>query len=245
MKPRPSCRGMVAWKREGCLTAVWRPPYRLSPIVALLPQPNDGTCSMSLIKRLVPLQTRNFIRLLLRRHPIEQRQYWPDLEMMKLRRNDVIIDVGANAGRFVETALAFQPYARVHAFEPIPDVYAELLKKVGAYANVCCHNLALGSAPGTQALNISKYHEASSFLDLGSTLMAGVRGIDFSFENVLTVEVDTLTDYVLRRDIGKIKLLKMDVQGYEIEVLKGAEAILTRVEYIYTEAQFQELYKDG
>lgn len=200
---------------------------------------------VTVIKKLIPIQTRSFIRLLFGRHPIEKRRYWPDLEMVNLRPNDVIIDVGANVGRFVETALAFQPYAKIHAFEPIPDIFAEMVKKVGAYSNVYCHNYALGSKLGVQQINISQYHEASSFLELGHTLTAGVRGIDFSYNTKISVEIETLSNFVLRHSIRRIKLLKLDVQGFELEVLKGAEAILPLVEYVYTEAQFQELYKNG
>ena len=56
---------------------------------------------------------------------------------------------------------------------------------------------------------------------------SGVRNVDLAYE------------------IKRIRLLKLDVQGFEIEVLKGAEAILSSIEYICAEAHFQELYKGG
>jgi hypothetical protein len=56
---------------------------------------------------------------------------------------------------------------------------------------------------------------------------------------------DTLTNYALKGGIRRIKLLKLDVQGFEIEVLKGAEVVLSTIEYIYAEGHFQEMYKGG
>lgn len=201
--------------------------------------------AIALIKRFIPLRTRNAIRVALKRHPIEYRSRWPDLAMFNLAKNDVVFDVGANVGEFTECVLAFQPRAIVHAFEPIPEVFRELALKFKDYSGIYLNPAALGSRPGEQSLIVSSYAEASSFLENGPVLNEGVYGIDFGPVRSQRVNVETLADYCVGRGVGLIRLLKLDVQGYELEVLKGADAVLDRVEFVYAEAQFQELYKGG
>lgn len=76
-------------------------------------------------------------------------------------------------------------------------------------------------------------------------LRDGVYGLDFSADRTIEVDVRRLADYVRDNDVSAIDLLKLDVQGYELEVLRGSEEVLSRVAWIYTEAQFQDLYAGG
>jgi FkbM family methyltransferase len=197
------------------------------------------------IDRIIPIQRRNVVRLALGRHPIEYRSRWPDIEMCSLKRGDVVFDVGANVGDFTEFVLAYQPWAIVHAFEPLPSAFAVLQRRFGEYPGIYCNQAALGSSQCVLPLNVSSYDQASSFLPNGKILESRVYGIDFSMTNTIDVPVDTLANYAIKGEIKRIRLLKLDVQGFEIEVLKGAEAILSYIEYIYAEAHFQELYKGG
>jgi len=198
-----------------------------------------------IIKSILPLRLRNAIRVRLRLHPIEYRSRWPDLAMFDLSKKDVIFDVGANVGEFTECVLAFQPWAIVHAFEPISEVFEVLQRKFKDYPGIFCRNVALGRERGEQAINVSSYAQASSFLENGRVLNDRVYGIDFTPVKTETVRVKTAAGYARASGVDCIKLLKLDVQGYELEVLKGTEPILDRIEFIYTEVQFQELYKNG
>lgn len=156
-----------------------------------------------------------------------------------------MFDVGAACGEFTECVLAFQPWAIVHAFEPIGGLFQVLQQKFKDYPGIYCKNYAFGGENGQRSINVSNYPQASSFLESGSVLNDRVYGIDFSSVKKEMVRVKTAAGYARARSVDKIKLLKLDVQGYEIEVLRGAEPILDRVEFIYAEAQFQELYKKG
>lgn len=198
-----------------------------------------------LVKRLVPLRRRNAIRLAMKRHPFELRSRWPELSTFGLSKGDVIFDVGANVGDFTECVLAHQPWAIIHAFEPVPKAFELFRRKFHDYKDIYYRNVALGSKQGQKLINVSHFVEASSFLENGSLLSNRVYGIDFTVTETLPVEVETMTSYCRQNSINRIKLLKLDVQGYELEVLKGAEAVLDSVQFIYAEAQFQELYENG
>lgn len=198
-----------------------------------------------LVKSIVPLRRRNSIRLALKRHPIELRSRWPELAMFNLAKGDVVFDVGANVGDFTECVLAHQPWTIIHAFEPVPQAFETLRKRFQDYEGIYCRNMALGSRLEQKRINVSRFVEASSFLPNGRLLNNRVYGIDFTIEELVPVAVETVASYCSDHSVSCIKLLKLDVQGYELEVLKGAVPVLDTIQFIYAEAQFQELYKDG
>jgi FkbM family methyltransferase len=198
-----------------------------------------------LLRRALPLRRRHQIRLLFGRYPAPLRDHYPDLAMMRLRPGAVVVDVGANKGQFAESVIAHQPYAQLHLFEPIPEAFETLRQNLADLGGIHFNNLALGNFNGHHDLVVRRFDEATSFLDLGKRLIDGVYGLDFASDRTIKAEVRKLADYVRDHDVPAIELLKLDVQGYELEVLRGAEEILPRVHWIYTEAQFQELYAGG
>jgi FkbM family methyltransferase len=197
----------------------------------------------SLIRRATSLRLRNDLRLRLGRHPIGLRERFPDLAAVPLERRAVVIDGGANVGAFSECVLAWQPWARLHVFEPLPEAFATLQERLARFGGVAFHRSALGAARGEADFHVNRVPQASSFLETGGELDQRLYGIDFSTTATIRVPVETVADYVRDQDLGRVDLLKLDVQGYELEVLKGAEPVLDRIAYIYCEAQFRELYR--
>lgn len=189
------------------------------------------------------LRLRHDLRLRLRRHPIELRRRYPALEAVPLRRGAVVVDGGAHVGAFSECVLAWQPWARLHVFEPAATPFAELRQRLAPFGGVTFNQAALGAGPGEGELRISRCPQASSLLACGEVLENGLYGIDFSTEATVRVPVETVAGYAHDRNLTRIDLLKLDVQGYELEVLKGAEPVLDRIRFVYCEAHFQELYR--
>lgn len=198
----------------------------------------------SAIRRFSSLEFRNWLRILLGRYPIEYRARWPEISNLRLMRGDVVMDIGANVGDFVECCLAYQPWAVLHAFEPLPGAYQILQQKFSCYAKVFSVNKAVGSETVNLTLKVSRFSEASSFLDQTAVLRDGLYGIDFSVTQELSVQAIRLDDYVGQLNVDRIKLLKLDTQGYELEVLKGAIECLPLTEYIYLEGAFKPLYEN-
>lgn len=195
------------------------------------------------LDRFLPIETRNAFRLALRRHPYGKRQEWPVLGRIGLPEDSVVVDAGAHAGRFVECVLAYQPFARVLAYEPQPQVYDALSRKLEPFRRVATIQAALGSQEGEQLFTMSDCDQMSSFLDVDPAFLPELAASSRTAQRCLPVHVRTLDDEARRQGLERIRLLKLDVQGYELEVLRGAETILSRVDFIMAEAHFFPIYK--
>jgi FkbM family methyltransferase len=140
-----------------------------------------------------------------------------------LRPGDVFLDVGANAGYYTMMAASIiGDQGRVHAFEPNPEVAALLRVSVqcGKFTErVVVAAMALGARAGSATLYLP--HEAWNTGEASLLHTAWT-----SRERTLTVPVATLDDYCERNGVSRIRLIKMDVEGAELEVLEGARSVL-------------------
>lgn len=195
-----------------------------------------------LVRRWTTLRQRQWLRTALRRYPYEIRAWYPDLAAVGLKRRGVVIDVGASVGTFADVVLAYQPFADLHAFEPIPAAFTELKAKMAPFGGVHVINAAMGRRQETRNLAVRGFNECSSFLDIAPALTRGMPALDLSLVGDIAVPVTTLDAYATDQQLTSIQLLKLDVQGYELEVLSGATRTLPNVDWVYAEAQFQELY---
>lgn len=150
-----------------------------------------------------------------------------------------VIDVGASHGQFALIANLRWPQARIIAFEPLPDAGAQLKQLLGEHVDL--RPFAVGAHPGRATLRISRADDSSSLLQIGRRQIETFPGTEEV--DSLDVQVVALADE-LGRSLSRDWLLKIDVQGYELEVLRGAEPILGRVREVYVECSFEELY-DG
>jgi FkbM family methyltransferase len=135
----------------------------------------------------------------------------------------VFVDVGANVGLVSLLVLDALPDARVYAFEPgrhQRELFAETIRRNGLSGKVELSALALSDAPGvaTFAVHATRHAAGDGFLDTG-------RGGRARFE---TVDVDTLDDWWRRAFAPRIGVLKLDTEGSELLVLRGAEEAIAR-----------------
>ncbi|MGB3309232.1 MAG: FkbM family methyltransferase [Nodosilinea sp.] len=153
----------------------------------------------------------------------------------------LVLDVGANEGQFINTSLALMPNVPIYAFEPNPSLTKDLYSRYRDF-NVKIFPCALGDSSKKASLNISKFSPSSSLLKGGSQLATEFPEV--VFEEIAEVEIKRLDSLVLD-DVGvKDLLLKIDVQGFEMDVLRGAVGILDRILVIVCEANFAPLYEN-
>lgn len=152
---------------------------------------------------------------------------------LKYKRIKTVFDVGANIGQTVKWIKDELPDSVVYAFEPIHSTYIQLEKNVFDYKNVITENFAFGDKK-----HVTKIHIKGN--NLLNSLKNEVILNKKSTENVETVVVNTIDTYVKDKNIDAIDILKIDTEGYELHVLKGAVEMLNneRINFIFSEVGF-------
>jgi FkbM family methyltransferase len=150
-----------------------------------------------------------------------------------------VFDVGASRGQFALFALARFPRATVVAFEPLPQAHATAVKALAGLRAVV-HNAALGATTHEATFHVSRADDSSSLLPIGARQTAEFPGTEAAAE--ISVPVAMLSAY-LDQQVPRPVLLKLDVQGGELDVLIGAGSALGLVDEILVEASFVELYE--
>ncbi|HEX8207824.1 MAG TPA: FkbM family methyltransferase [Solirubrobacteraceae bacterium] len=146
-----------------------------------------------------------------------------------------VLDVGAASGQFSLFATGRWPSARVVCFEPLERPRSQLVAVLGDRVEV--HATALGESAGTEVMNVATADDSSSLRPIGER-----QHELFGTERAEAVDVPVARLDDLVGEIERPCLLKIDVQGFELEVLRGAHATLAAVDEAYVECSFEELY---
>ncbi|MFM5884198.1 MAG: FkbM family methyltransferase [Novosphingobium sp.] len=157
---------------------------------------------------------------------------------------DTVIDVGANTGQFAREMRGKFPRAHIISFEPLPEPFAELQAWARADGNATAVNIGLGESEGVLPFHRHVGHSASS--SLLPTHSEGVARFPQMGRAELTeIRVRRLDDALadLGRDIGPRTLLKLDVQGFEEQVMRGAERTLGQVAALITEVNVGPMFE--
>lgn len=169
------------------------------------------------------------------------RNRFADIKDKVATESPVIIDGGANRGAMTELFLQQYRAPIIHAFEPIPEFVVMLRQNFAARKNVTIHSAAIGAEARTISFNVTNYRSSSSVLT-PSALNKRIHGEKMDISQVVEVQQVRLEEVM--RDYSTIDLLKLDLQGYELEALKGCGGLLGRIKVITTEIEFVALY-DG
>lgn len=169
---------------------------------------------------------------------------FPGLEhasAFKEREYDLIVDVGANKGQFATFALTRWPSAQIVCFEPLPHprkVLTSVLNRI-APTRASIRAKALGQKIGTSIMHIATREDCSSLLKLSPTQQ---KLFNMAEAGTVTIDIGRLDSEPKIFEHDRT-LLKIDVQGFEYEVLVGAGEKLQQFSDIYVECAFVELYE--
>jgi FkbM family methyltransferase len=152
-----------------------------------------------------------------------------------------IVDMGANKGQFSLFCEAIFPDAYIYAFEPLPEPAALFRKLFAANDKVKLFEMAVAPEDGETQIHLSKSDDSSSLLpitDLQNTLFPGT-----GLAEIVNVKMSRLDSQLSVKDIAAPALLKIDVQGFELDALKGSQSLLNCFAHIYVECSYVELYE--
>lgn len=149
-----------------------------------------------------------------------------------------IFDVGANSGEFALLARAAFPTARLVCFEPHPEAFASLNNTMRKDKHFQSFQIALGENDERGLMHLDPFSPNSSFFRRSSKSIPQ------------QLQIQKLDSYVAMITIEDRTILKLDVEGYELAILKGAEKFITQTDYIYIECRttdpigctFSEIY---
>ena len=145
----------------------------------------------------------------------------------------VCFDVGANVGQTAIRLMKEFPEAAVYAFEPHPDTFASLKANVGN--TVACKplNIALGMMVGE--VDLFEYDESQVSSLVQDAPYAVHRRT--SPRRRIGVQSNTIDKFCSEQGIDRVDILKIDTEGFDFEVLKGAQGLLSgrKVDFIYME----------
>jgi FkbM family methyltransferase len=155
-----------------------------------------------------------------------------------------VLDVGAHFGEYGRRLRALGYKGRIVSFEPVSASYKILSKRAGAESNWIAHNVALGREASSAEIKIPNHSELASFLDR-SAYSAGEFGSISAVARTETVKIVTL-DSVVQECIRNIDaprvFLKMDTQGFDLEVMSGASDSLKWVLGMQSEVSIKNIY---
>lgn len=141
-------------------------------------------------------------------------------------QGSVAIDVGANVGAHTLTmARAVGPRGRVLAFEPNPLVREVLVRNLAlnGITHVNVFDCALGSQHGSLPLRVPK-RDSEEFSNMGLASLVALE----TPHDLVTVDIRTLDDVLESEGVARVDVIKIDVQGYEMETLRGMRECLAR-----------------
>lgn len=172
-----------------------------------------------------------------RTHPVAKKA-----DLVRRLNIDLVFDVGANTGQFGSQLRGLGYEGRLVSFEPLTAAFAGLQSKAQRDSRWDAKNYALGSVDAQQTINVSHTNSSSSLLSPTSQAVDAHPCVKVeSSETIQVHRLDTVFDSL--NAAGKRIWMKVDTQGFELEVLKGAEQSLPNVQMLQLEMAFVPLYQ--
>ena len=162
---------------------------------------------------------------------------------------DKIVDVGAHKGEFLEKMLKIEKVNSFYAFEPQKDIFNDLNERFSKNNKITLLNYAVDKEITNKKMQINKFSMTSSLAEVNE------KSLYFKLKNFLTrsksnfvdeyeVQTNTIDNFFKNVNLEKT-LLKIDVEGYEMNVIKGSLMKLKEIPYVIIENQFGNHYQNS
>jgi FkbM family methyltransferase len=160
-----------------------------------------------------------------------------------LTDSPIILEAGACDGTDTARFAQYWPSSTIHAFEPIPELFAETERRTSALPQVRRYPLALSERTGSATMHVSSganRGDSSSLLTPTEHLQAEYPQVQFA--RSIAVQTVTIDDWAHREGVDRIDFMWLDMQGMELPALKAAGPVLATTRAICMEVARKELY---
>lgn len=159
-------------------------------------------------------------------------------DKLQIIPNPILFDVGANIGHYTNLMYMTFPNAEIHAFEPISRSY-KILK-----GNFCQDNIKLvNTGLGIETCKTQIFHYDDGYSNEHASLFPEVISTLHKQNKLVTEEIniDTIDNYCIKNNISRIDFLKIDTEGNELNVLKGAQRMISSKSINIIQFEFNEM----
>jgi 2-O-methyltransferase len=164
-----------------------------------------------------------------------------------LPSNPVVLEAGAYDCSDSLLMTKIWPNAVIHAFEPIPQLFAKIKQRTSMHENIHSYCLALGNKIEKADFYCSYIFDDFSEPSHSSSLLKPKEHLMYaphvSFNDTVKVQVTTIDNWAKMYGVDHIDFMWLDMQGGELDALMAAEEILKTVKVIYTEVEYVEAYE--
>lgn len=167
--------------------------------------------------------------------------YWgPEFAWLNKRNIRTVIDVGANVGQFAQLARQALPEALIVSFEPIPSCFEDLKKSLPS-EHFKPMQYALGEKEEKRTIHVSTYTPSSSLLPFSRVHREAFPHAQDGHDEI--IEVRRLDEVMRDIPYEKELLVKLDVQGFEEQVIRGGAETMRNASVLFVETSFVAMYE--
>jgi len=189
------------------------------------------------LRKLLKKMERDLVAYHFTTHPVARRMH-----LIHTHGVSLILDVGANVGRFGNELRELGYRGRIVSFEPVRAAYAQLRRAAEGDRLWTTHNCGIGGHDGTAEINVAGNVQSSSLLAmLPRHLGSAPESLYREREEITVRRLDSILPEI--EAANEVVYLKSDTQGYEAEVLKGGEETLRRAVGVQMELSLVPLYE--
>ncbi len=161
--------------------------------------------------------------------------------------NPVVLEIGGFEGKNTMALAQAYPKGKVIVFEPNPRAYQQLLINIGKFDNVLSYNLALNIYNGMAELNICRgIYGDDPYFEKHSSLLEEFSENRMYFKgSTVDVPCVILDDWFQKSPFDHIDFVLLDLEGFELQVLKSSPNVVNSAIVIYTKTNFTEFRKEA
>jgi FkbM family methyltransferase len=173
----------------------------------------------------------------------ERLRYLEFQPFLNFKKSLVVYDVGANIGELARFFAKFPSVSTVYCFEPVKEVFWELVERSKNHEKIRCFQVGLGDGNGVQKMNISEFSPSSSILRMNTIHIQEFPSSKNGVE--AEIEMRTLEKVVKEHNLLSPDFIKIDVQGFEDRVIRGGGDIIRKARFCMLELSLVRLYVDS